>query len=61
LEWRSTWTPGRWFGTSSLRPHDTHDWDATQVPVLFDSQINVRPRKLLARACRNGFFLLGRD
>jgi acido-empty-quinoprotein group A len=42
-------------------PHDTHDWDATQTPVLFDAVIDGRPRKLLAQASRNGmFFLLDR-
>ena len=35
-------------------PHDTHDWDATQAPVLFDGDINGQPRKLLAQASRNG-------
>src|SRR5438046_2989663 len=39
-------------------PHDTHDWDATQVPVLFDGTINGQPRKLLAQASRNGFFFV---
>ena len=37
-------------------PHDTHDWDAIQVPVLFDETINGKPRKLLALANRNGFY-----
>jgi len=37
-------------------PHDTHDWDATQVPVLLDSEMNGRPRKLLVQANRNGFY-----
>lgn len=42
-------------------PHDTHDWDATQVPVLFDGEINGQKRKLLAQASRNGlFFVLDR-
>ena len=42
-------------------PHDTHDWDATQVPVLFDAPVDGQPRKLLAQASRNGnFFLLDR-
>ena len=45
-----------WYFQSS--PHDTHDWDATQVPVLFDMNINGRPRKLLAQASRNGFFFV---
>ena len=42
-------------------PHDTHDWDATQVPVLFDAPVNGQRRKLLAQASRNGnFFVLDR-
>src|SRR3974390_1306050 len=32
--------------------HDEHDWDATQVPVLFESD----GRKLIAQANRNGFY-----
>ena len=44
-----------------ISPHDTHDWDATQVPVLFDAVVAGRPRKLLAQAARNGmFFVLDR-
>lgn len=42
-------------------PHDTHDWDANETPVLIDGQIDGRPRKLLAQASRNGhYFLLDR-
>ena len=37
-------------------PHDTHDWDANQIPVLVDTQIGGRPRKLVVTANRNGFF-----
>jgi len=37
-------------------PHDTHDWDAIQVPVLFDDSVDGKPRKLLALANRNGFY-----
>ncbi len=33
-----------WYFQSS--PHDTHDWDSTQTPVLFDGDINGQPRKL---------------
>ena len=36
-------------------PHDTHDWDATQVPVLLDSTFYGRPRKLVVVPSRNGF------
>ncbi|HEV8393534.1 MAG TPA: acido-empty-quinoprotein group A [Vicinamibacterales bacterium] len=49
-----------WYFQAS--PHDTHDWDATQTPVLFDGTINGQPRKLLAQAARNGwFFVLDRE
>jgi alcohol dehydrogenase (cytochrome c) len=41
-----------------VSPHDTHDWDATQTPVLFDAAVNGRPRKLMAQASRNGVFVL---
>jgi alcohol dehydrogenase (cytochrome c) len=44
-----------------VSPHDTHDWDAAQTPVLIDGVIDGKPRKLLAQANRNGhFFLLDR-
>ena len=36
-------------------PHDTHDWDANQVPILVDTTIEGRARKLLVNANRNGF------
>ena len=37
-------------------PHDLHDWDANQPPMLIDAQFRGRPRKLLALGSRNGFF-----
>lgn len=37
-------------------PHDVHDWDAQQTPMLIDAMFRGRPRKLLAQANRNGFF-----
>ena len=43
-------------------PHDTHDWDAVETPVLFDAEFQGKPRKLLAQASRNGyFFVLDRE
>ncbi len=36
-------------------PHDLHDYDATQVPVLLDADWKGEPRKLLIQANRNGF------
>jgi len=37
-------------------PHDTHDWDATQVPVLGELTFEGQPRKVVMFANRNGFF-----
>ena len=43
-----------WYYQTS--PHDMHDWDSAQVPVLFDARINGRMRKLVSTAARNGYF-----
>ena len=37
-------------------PHDTHDWDANQTPVLVDTTFGGRRRKLLVTANRNAFY-----
>lgn len=37
-------------------PHDTHDWDAAQTPMLADLDWKGQPRKLLFQGNRNGFF-----
>jgi alcohol dehydrogenase (cytochrome c) len=39
-------------------PHDVHDWDAVETPVLLDAEFQGKPRKLLAQASRNGFYFL---
>jgi alcohol dehydrogenase (cytochrome c) len=39
-------------------PHDTHDWDAVQTPVLIDGEFNGQKRKLVAQASRNGYYFL---
>src|SRR5436190_13533248 len=39
-------------------PHDTHDWDAAEVPVLVDASFNGAPRKMLLQASRNGYFFV---
>jgi alcohol dehydrogenase (cytochrome c) len=39
-------------------PHDEHDWDAVQVPVLIDATYRGAPRQLMAWANRNAFFYL---
>lgn len=39
-------------------PHDTHDWDAAEVPVLVDADFRGERRKLLLQASRNGYYFL---
>jgi alcohol dehydrogenase (cytochrome c) len=43
-----------WYFQTS--PHDMHDWDSAQTPILFDAPINGKPRKLVSTAARNGYF-----
>ncbi|HUH64611.1 MAG TPA: acido-empty-quinoprotein group A [Terracidiphilus sp.] len=45
----------RWY--FQVSPHDTHDFDNTTAPILFDAAIDGKPRKLLAQAARNGYFV----
>src|SRR5215471_9193194 len=45
-----------WYYQTS--PHETHDWDATEVTILVDGTLDGRPRKLVAQANRNGYFFL---
>jgi alcohol dehydrogenase (cytochrome c) len=37
-------------------PHDLHDWDAQQTPLLVDAEYRGQQRRLLLQANRNGFF-----
>lgn len=37
-------------------PHDVHDWDANEAPVLIDGMVKGRQRKLLVTAQRNAFY-----
>jgi alcohol dehydrogenase (cytochrome c) len=37
-------------------PHDEHDWDSTQTPVLTDLSINGTTRKVMLWVNRNGFY-----
>lgn len=37
-------------------PHDTHDWDAAETPMLLDLKWKGRDRKLVVQANRNAFF-----
>jgi PQQ-dependent dehydrogenase (methanol/ethanol family) len=37
-------------------PHDLHDWDAAEPPLLIDAQFHGSQRQLLLQANRNGYF-----
>jgi alcohol dehydrogenase (cytochrome c) len=39
-------------------PHDTHDWDAIEVPIIADVNFQGSPRKVLMHASRNGYFFV---
>jgi alcohol dehydrogenase (cytochrome c) len=39
-------------------PHDTHDWDAAEVPVLVDGTFGGTAQKMLLQASRNGYFFV---
>src|SRR5580692_5712552 len=39
-----------------LNPHDTHDWDSTETPIMVDGEFNGKPRKMVSHADRNGYF-----
>jgi len=43
-----------WYFQTS--PHDRHDWDSAQTPILIDAVIGGKPRKLVSTAARNGYF-----
>jgi alcohol dehydrogenase (cytochrome c) len=45
-----------WYYQTS--PHDKHDWDSAQTPVLVDAEFNGKPRKLVMTAARNGYFFV---
>ena len=44
----------RWY--FQFTPHDVHDWDAIQVPILGDIQYEGETRRVMMWANRNGFF-----
>ena len=46
----------KWYFQTS--PHETHDWDSTQTPVLVDAMYKGKMRKLVMQATRNGYFFV---
>ena len=45
-----------WYYQSS--PHDMHDWDSAQTPVLVDGMFGGKMRKMAMTAARNGYFFV---
>ena len=43
-----------WYYQTS--PHDMHDYDSAQTPVLVDGMFNGKMRKMVLTASRNGYF-----
>ena len=43
-----------WYFQTS--PHDMHDWDSAQTPILIDGFVKGKKRKLVSTAARNGYF-----
>jgi alcohol dehydrogenase (cytochrome c) len=46
----------KWYFQTS--PHETHDWDSTQTPVLINAMFGGKMRKLVLQATRNGYFFV---
>ena len=44
----------KWF--FQFTPHDVHDWDATEVPILADVTVRGQPRKAVLFGNRNAFY-----
>jgi alcohol dehydrogenase (cytochrome c) len=41
-----------------VSPHDVHDWNAVQTPVIVDADFRGKRRKLFLQASRNGYFFV---
>jgi len=41
-----------------VSPHDTHDWDAVETPVLVDGDFHGEPKRMLMQTSRNGYFFV---
>ena len=45
-----------WYYSTS--PHDMHDYDSAQTPVIVDGMFNGKMRKMVMTAARNGYFFV---
>lgn len=39
-----------------MNPHDTHDWDSSETPILVNGEFKGKQRKMALHADRNGYF-----
>ena len=49
---------GKLVWSFQVSPHDTHDWDAVETPVLVDGEFHGEPKKMLMQSSRNGYFFV---
>ena len=49
---------GKLVWSFQVSPHDTHDWDAVETPVLVDGDFHGQPKKMLMQSSRNGYFFV---
>jgi alcohol dehydrogenase (cytochrome c) len=49
---------GKLVWSFQVSPHDTHDWDAVETPVLVDAEFHGEPKKMLMQSSRNGYFFV---
>jgi alcohol dehydrogenase (cytochrome c) len=45
-----------WYYQTS--PHDTHDYDSAQTPIIVDGDFQGKPRKMVMTLARNGYFFV---
>jgi alcohol dehydrogenase (cytochrome c) len=49
---------GKLVWSFQVSPHDTHDWDAVETPVLVDGDFHGELKKMLMQTSRNGYFFV---
>jgi alcohol dehydrogenase (cytochrome c) len=49
---------GKLVWSFQVSPHDTHDWDAAETPVLVDGEFHGETKKMLMQTSRNGYFFV---
>jgi alcohol dehydrogenase (cytochrome c) len=49
---------GKLVWSFQVSPHDTHDWDAVETPVLVDGDFHGEPKRMVMQTSRNGYFFV---